>query len=116
MKTAKNSQNIISTKGIYKSFKTGDRYTNVLKNVSLDIAKGEFLIVFGPSGCGKSTLLHIIMGLERPDAGIVKLENVIEGLKKSLPERYHHLIPLNEEAITKGMEKVTPYNAVDHVY
>lgn len=47
---------------------------------------------------------------------IVKLENVIEGLKKSLPERYHHLIPLNEEAITKGMEKVTPYKAVDHVY
>jgi len=40
---------------------------------------------------------------------IVKLENVIEGLKKSLPERYHHLIPLNEEAITKGMMNIIPY-------
>lgn len=40
---------------------------------------------------------------------IVKLENVIEGLKKSLPERYHHLIPLNEEAITKGMKNIVQY-------
>ena len=35
---------------------------------------------------------------------IVKLENVIKGLKKSLPERYHHMIPDNEKAITRGME------------
>ena len=37
---------------------------------------------------------------------IVQLENVIKGLKKSLPERYHNLIPMNEEAISKGMEIV----------
>jgi 2-oxoglutarate ferredoxin oxidoreductase subunit gamma len=35
---------------------------------------------------------------------IVKLENVLDGLKKSLPARYHHLIPVNEEAIKRGME------------
>jgi 2-oxoglutarate ferredoxin oxidoreductase subunit gamma len=40
---------------------------------------------------------------------IVKLDNVIEGLKKSLPERYHNLIPLNKEAITKGMENIFLY-------
>jgi 2-oxoglutarate ferredoxin oxidoreductase subunit gamma len=40
---------------------------------------------------------------------IVKLENVIQGLKKSLPERYHHLIPLNKEAITLGMQNVISY-------
>ncbi|MFK5879303.1 MAG: 2-oxoacid:acceptor oxidoreductase family protein [Flavobacteriaceae bacterium] len=39
---------------------------------------------------------------------IVKLDNVLEGLKKSLPERYHHLLPINEEAITMGMNKVIP--------
>ncbi len=37
---------------------------------------------------------------------IVELENVLKGLKKSLPERYHHLIPQNEEAIHRGMEIV----------
>ena len=40
---------------------------------------------------------------------IVKLENVIEGLKKSLPERHHKLIALNKEAITQGMQNVFPY-------
>ena len=41
---------------------------------------------------------------------IVKLENVIKGLKKSLPLRYHKLIPLNEDAITMGMENVNQIN------
>ena len=35
---------------------------------------------------------------------MVRYENVIAGLKKSLPERHHKLIPMNEEAIRKGME------------
>lgn len=35
---------------------------------------------------------------------VVTLENVVKGLHKSLPERYHHLIPMNEEALKKGME------------
>jgi len=37
---------------------------------------------------------------------ILKLENVVEGLKKSLPERHHKLIPLNQQAISAGMELV----------
>ncbi len=47
---------------------------------------------------------------------IVKLENVIEGLKKSLSERYHHLIPLNKDAITMGMNRVTPYKIEAKAY
>ena len=39
---------------------------------------------------------------------IVNLENVIKGLKKSLPERYHHMIPDNEKAIMRGMEIINP--------
>lgn len=39
---------------------------------------------------------------------ILEIENVILGLKKVLPERYHHLIPLNEQAIRKGMEIIKP--------
>ena len=35
---------------------------------------------------------------------IIKLENVIKGLKKSLPERYHNLIPMNEKALERGRE------------
>jgi len=38
---------------------------------------------------------------------ILRIENVIEGLKKSLPERYHNLIPMNEKALQRGMEIIT---------
>lgn len=50
----------------------------------------------------------IVLGAFLKVKPVVKLENVIEGLKKSLPERYHHLIPLNEEAITMGMNNANP--------
>jgi 2-oxoglutarate ferredoxin oxidoreductase subunit gamma len=52
----------------------------------------------------------VVLGAFLKIKPIVKLENVIEGLKKSLSERYHHLIPLNKEAIIKGMANVSPYN------
>lgn len=43
---------------------------------------------------------------------VVGLENVIKGLKKSLPERYHNLIPLNEKALHRGQEIIRGINAV----
>jgi 2-oxoglutarate ferredoxin oxidoreductase subunit gamma len=48
----------------------------------------------------------VVLGAYLKIKPIVKLENVIKGLKKSLPERYHRLIPLNEDAITMGMKNV----------
>ncbi len=48
----------------------------------------------------------VVLGAYLKIKPIVKLENVIKGLKKSLPERYHKLIPLNEDAITMGMKNV----------
>lgn len=61
--------------GICKSF--GD--FEVLKNVSMEIKKGEFFSLLGPSGCGKTTLLRIIAGFEHPDKGILTLngDNVL---------------------------------------
>jgi len=44
-----------------------------LSGVSLEIRRGEFFSLLGPSGCGKTTLLRIIAGLERPDAGTLKI-------------------------------------------
>src|SRR5229473_7082028 len=49
-----------------KTFADG---TRALEPASLDIARGETLVLLGPSGCGKTTMLRIIAGLELPDAG-----------------------------------------------
>lgn len=46
---------------------------------------------------------------------IVKLKNVVAGLEKSLSERYHHLIPLNEKAIKLGMNSIKPLKHTDLV-
>jgi len=44
---------------------------------------------------------------------VIEIENVIKGLQKSLPPRHHHLIPMNEQAIRRGMELVKPYAVAD---
>ena len=54
---------------VWKSFDRGR--IEVLKGVSLDVAKGEVLALCGTSGCGKSTLLNVISGLEPADRGSV---------------------------------------------
>lgn len=46
----------------------------------------------------------ILLGALLKQRGIVSVEAVIKGLKKTLPERHHHLIPLNEQAIERGMQ------------
>ncbi|NDK17926.1 MAG: 2-oxoglutarate ferredoxin oxidoreductase subunit gamma, partial [Zetaproteobacteria bacterium] len=55
----------------------------------------------------------IVLGAFLKIKPIVKLDNVIAGLKKSLPDRYHHLIPLNREAITKGMNNLKPFSVAE---
>ncbi len=54
---------------IYKSYGQGESKVDALKNINLDIAKGEFLALCGPSGSGKSTLLNILSGIDKPSAG-----------------------------------------------
>lgn len=52
------------------------------------------------------TFNMIVLGAYLKVKPVVKLENVIKGLKKSLPERHYHLIPMNEQAINRGMDLV----------
>ena len=59
----------LSIQGASKAF--GD--TPVLRDVSLDVADGEFCVIVGPSGCGKSTLLRAIAGLEELDSGSIAI-------------------------------------------
>jgi NitT/TauT family transport system ATP-binding protein len=58
----------VALRGVTKRFRHGP---NVLEDVTLDVAEGEFICVLGASGCGKSTLLSIIAGLDKPSAGSI---------------------------------------------
>ena len=64
-----NADSIIEVDGLSRTF--GDRV--VLDNVSLEVHRGETLVIMGGSGCGKSTLLRHIIGVMKPTAGSVKL-------------------------------------------
>lgn len=57
------------------NFKYDNANTKTLSNISLNLKNKEVLAVVGPSGGGKSTLLRIIAGLERPQEGVIKLDN-----------------------------------------
>ncbi|RIV16724.1 ABC transporter ATP-binding protein [Mycoplasmopsis gallopavonis] len=71
-KDLKNSENaIIEVKNVSKYYLSGNTVTRVLKDVSVTINKGEFVLIFGKSGGGKSTLLNLISGLDRPSNGQV---------------------------------------------
>jgi iron(III) transport system ATP-binding protein len=67
-----NSRASIEVDGLRKSFGTAE----VLRGVRLAVQPGSVLAILGPSGCGKTTLLRTIAGLERPDAGSIRLDGV----------------------------------------
>jgi NitT/TauT family transport system ATP-binding protein len=48
----------------------------VLRDISLTVAAGEFVCLLGPSGCGKSTLLRLMAGLSSPTSGSIELDGV----------------------------------------
>src|SRR4029077_15621446 len=67
---------IVRLRDVTKSYGTGAAKTQVLRGVSFDIDRGEFVALVGQSGSGKSTLLNIIGGLDQPDAGEVEVLGV----------------------------------------
>lgn len=56
---------MIKLENINRSFKNGDKVNHILKDISLEIKKGEFIAIMGPSGSGKSTLINIIGFIDR---------------------------------------------------
>ncbi|MFP3550795.1 amino acid ABC transporter ATP-binding protein [Paraburkholderia sp. SIMBA_049] len=72
MVTESSGEYVITIKGLRKSF--GD--VNVLKSVSLDVRKGEKIVLCGPSGSGKSTLIRCVNRLEKHDAGDIIVDGI----------------------------------------
>jgi len=87
------------------AYPSGKGYLTVLKNISLQVSKGESIAIVGPSGSGKSTLLNIMGALDKPTSGTILLdgENLVQLDEKKVATirnkklgfifQLHHLLP-----------------------
>ncbi len=64
---------MLSLDGLTKAYPHGGRHVHAVNGLSLEVPEGGFFTLLGPSGCGKTTTLRCIAGLERPDAGVIRL-------------------------------------------
>lgn len=72
---------LLKTEGLSKSFSSGGALQHVLKNVDMELYKGDFTVIMGASGAGKSTLLYALSGMDTPSLGKITFsEKVISDL------------------------------------
>jgi lipoprotein-releasing system ATP-binding protein len=96
---------VLAAHNVRRSFREGSSTLEVLAGVELEVRRGERLAIIGASGSGKTTLLQILGGLDRPDAGEVKVDGrdihaLSERERGALRNRsigfvyqFHHLLP-----------------------
>jgi lipoprotein-releasing system ATP-binding protein len=96
---------LVTVAGLNKSFVVGSQRIHVLRDLDLQVAKGEMLAIVGASGVGKSTLLHLLGALDRSDSGSVHVADreitamsdsaVVEFRNRHVGFvfQFHHLLP-----------------------
>src|SRR5712691_786634 len=89
----------VQIKNLYKSYGTHE----VLKNINLEVERGEVVCVIGPSGSGKSTLLSCVNFLEPYDSGEVLIDGELVGYRRNGSGK---LVPVSERQLNKTREHI----------
>ena len=79
---------IIRTDKLSKSFSIGGKQHHIIKNLDLEIYKGDFTVIMGSSGAGKSTLLYALSGMDQPSLGRIEYAGKVEKTNNTTPESY----------------------------
>jgi iron(III) transport system ATP-binding protein len=89
---------ILEIKDLYHSY---SEHALSIENINLEIGSGDRVSILGPSGCGKSTLLRLIAGLEKPDQGEIKINDIKVSDNKNLipPEKRNIGLVVQEKAL-----------------
>lgn len=66
---------VIKTEKLCKTFSRGGNQQHILKNLDMEIRKGDFTVIMGPSGAGKSTLLYALSGMDKPTLGKIVFDD-----------------------------------------
>ncbi len=69
------ANSLVEIRNLTKGYTRGGQNVPVLDNITLNIARGDFIALMGPSGSGKSTLLNLIAGIDKPDSGVLKIDS-----------------------------------------
>jgi putative ABC transport system ATP-binding protein len=87
---------MITLDHVKKQYKMGDVTVNAIEDISLQVDKGEFIVVLGPSGSGKTTMLNLISALDKPTDGRI----VIDGKEIANGKKRQDLFKFRRETVS----------------
>ncbi|MDD4540135.1 MAG: ABC transporter ATP-binding protein, partial [Lentisphaeria bacterium] len=106
-------ESLIKVKDVNKVFNLGKTVVHALKDINLEIFRGEYLSIMGPSGSGKSTLFNMIGALDTPSSGMVEVSGV--DLTKLTPRQLAHFRGNHIGYVFQSYNLLPAYDAISNV-
>ena len=107
------AETLIEIRGVSKIYDLGHQKVYALRDMELDILRGEYLSIMGPSGSGKSTLFNMIGALDRPSTGTIKVAGVT--LNKLTSRELAYFRGKHIGYVFQQFNLLSAYNAIDNV-